>query len=69
MEINKLELKTKTISVLSNSDLSQLNGAEGDALTTSFGDCTGFLCCGSDSKWERAVASVLLMSVAYTIFG
>lgn len=46
----KLELKKKTISILSNDDLKIMNGGVEDAgLTTSFGNCTGFTCCDDTS--------------------
>lgn len=41
----KLELKKKTISILSDDHLKVLNGGDAAPVTTSFGQCTGFLCC------------------------
>ncbi len=59
----KLELKKKTISVLSERDLQVMEGGEesGGNLTTSFGSCTGFLCCQNTSviTWTIELTSGL----------
>lgn len=41
---NKLQFKKQAIANLTRTDLANVNGGQA-AVTTSFGKCTGFLCC------------------------
>lgn len=48
---NKLQFKKQAIANLSRTDLAQVNGGKA-AVTTSFGNCTGFLCCSPTKSRE-----------------
>jgi len=44
--MKKLKLNTKVISDLSAAEQAQVNGGVAAPVTTSFSNCTHFLCCG-----------------------
>ena len=58
MKKKKLELKKKTIATLSDSESKNIAG--GDAYTTSFSDCTHFICCGDNcTTTQKTIKTVL----------
>jgi len=45
-DAKKLDLQKKTVSVLSDNQLNAVDGGKNEeAITTSWGPCTGFTCC------------------------
>lgn len=54
---NKLQFKKQAIANLSRTEQSNVNGGKA-AVTTSFGNCTGFLCC-SPSKSREIIDDLL----------
>jgi hypothetical protein len=58
----KLELKRKTISVLSDDELKRIDGGEDPIapVTTSFGNCTGFTCCDDTESYEITIIVTFL---------
>ena len=66
MEKRKLELKRKTISVLSDDELKKLDGGLAEPVTTSFGNCTGFLCCGDTESIGIAISIAIGIATTLT---
>lgn len=50
----KLQFKKQAIASLTRTDLMHINGGEA-AVTTSFGKCSGFLCCGKNESIEITI--------------
>lgn len=50
----KLQLKKTAIANLTRTDMMNVNGGEA-AVTTSFGKCTGFACCGKNESIEITI--------------
>ena len=59
----KLELKKKTISILSDDQLKTMEGGLVDPVTTSFGQCTGFTCCDDTLSIKIAVSILVTISI------
>lgn len=55
--MKKLELKKKVISVLTNSEQRSINGGKAAAGTTSYTNCSGFLCCSPEPCVSASLGS------------
>lgn len=61
----KLQLKKQAITNLTQTEQNAIRGGDGDEITTSWGKCTGALCCGGNT--ENCDVTIKILTIIITI--
>jgi hypothetical protein len=66
----KLQLKKQAVSNLSRAELEHVQGGDPGLITTSWGGCTGWTCCGSTTETVTIsfVITTLIFTTTFTCF-